>query len=65
MREPSGGPHFYFRQALAAKLYCTIFAPRNPLPDRQSKFFTVLQTEDNYCLKRFDKGPPVGNASKV
>jgi len=53
---------FYFEKPLAAKCESIIFAARNPglywiAKESSYKF--------GYFLKRFDKDPPVGNASRV
>ena len=42
-------------------LFC--FAKRVKIDQKAISLRPVLRAD--YCLKRFDKGPPVGNASKV
>jgi hypothetical protein len=54
-------PSFYFKYAFVAILYTTIFAARLKILG-----YTMESSFKTGTLpKRFDKGPPVGNASRV
>jgi len=53
-------PPFYFELDFAAKVSSFIFATRNKVLS-----FSFASVKDGHFLKRFDKDPPVGNASRV